>query len=215
MSLPELVSRAGDYSGAQATAKGWLLFFQRQQLSYQRLECSIFFSKGSQFFFFRHDGTLAGSFSFGKSPADLGSYHFFMSTNTQYIVQKLWNYCNILRDDGMSYADYVEQLTYLLFLKMAHERTQPPYNQPSRIPREYDWDSLLRTMGTNWRPTIATPWKNWASRAEWGIEDKTIDLRTGHLRSREEQERVESELDTLPTLLYILGADSEGSTSVL
>ena len=67
-----------------------------------------------------------------------------MSTNTQYIVQKLWNYCNILRDDGMSYGDYVEQLTYLLFLKMAHERTQPPYNQPSRIPREYDWESLLR-----------------------------------------------------------------------
>ena len=37
------------------------------------------------------------------------------------IVQKLWNYCNVLRDDGMSYGDYVEQLTYLLFLKMADE----------------------------------------------------------------------------------------------
>ncbi len=70
-----------------------------------------------------------------------------MSAHTQYIVQKLWNYCNILRDDGMSYGDYVEQLTYLLFLKMAHERMQPPYNQPSRIPHEYDWDSLLRRDG--------------------------------------------------------------------
>jgi type I restriction enzyme M protein len=39
------------------------------------------------------------------------------------IVQKLWNYCNVLRDDGMSYGDYVEQLTYLLFLKMTDERT--------------------------------------------------------------------------------------------
>jgi len=39
------------------------------------------------------------------------------------VVQKLWNYCNVLRDDGMSYGDYVEQLTYLLFLKMADERT--------------------------------------------------------------------------------------------
>ena len=38
------------------------------------------------------------------------------------IVSKLWNYCNVLRDDGMSYGDYVEQLTYLLFLKMADER---------------------------------------------------------------------------------------------
>jgi len=35
------------------------------------------------------------------------------------ITKKLWNYCNVLRDDGMSYGDYVEQLTYLLFLKMS------------------------------------------------------------------------------------------------
>jgi HsdM N-terminal domain len=42
------------------------------------------------------------------------------------IVQKLWNYCNLLRDDGLSYGDYVEQLTFLLFLKMADEQTGPP-----------------------------------------------------------------------------------------
>lgn len=53
------------------------------------------------------------------------------------IVQKLWNYCNVLRDDGMSYGDYVEQLTYLLFLKMADERTKPPYNHPSPVPEKY------------------------------------------------------------------------------
>ncbi|GAB63477.1 truncated methyltransferase [Candidatus Jettenia caeni] len=53
------------------------------------------------------------------------------------IVQKLWNYCNVLRDDGMSYGDYVEQLTYLLFLKMADERSKPPYNLPSQVPKEY------------------------------------------------------------------------------
>ena len=47
--------------------------------------------------------------------------------STADIVQKLWNYCNALRDDGMSYGDYVEQLTYLLFLKMADERKKPPY----------------------------------------------------------------------------------------
>jgi type I restriction enzyme M protein len=45
-----------------------------------------------------------------------------MSTHAQQVVQKLWSYCNVLRDDGMSYGDYLEQLTYLLFLKMAHER---------------------------------------------------------------------------------------------
>jgi len=63
------------------------------------------------------------------------------------IVQKLWNYCNVLRDDGMSYGDYVEQLTYLLFLKMADERSKPPYNQESPVPAEYDWPSLIRKDG--------------------------------------------------------------------
>jgi type I restriction enzyme M protein len=58
------------------------------------------------------------------------------------IVQKLSNYCNVLRDDGMSYGDYVEQLTYLLFLKMADERTKPPYNQPSAVPAKYNWPTL-------------------------------------------------------------------------
>src|SRR4029079_1393204 len=66
-----------------------------------------------------------------------------MSNHSQQIVQKLWNYCNVLRDDGMSYGDYVEQLTYLLFLKMADERTKAPYNQPSQIPDKYSWPSLL------------------------------------------------------------------------
>ncbi len=44
-------------------------------------------------------------------------------TEPQQLVQKLWNYCNILRDDGLSYGDYVEQLTFLLFLKMADEQS--------------------------------------------------------------------------------------------
>ncbi len=63
------------------------------------------------------------------------------------IVQKLWNYCNVLRDDGMSYGDYVEQLTYLLFLKMAHERSKPPYNLPGPVPKKYDWQGLLKKDG--------------------------------------------------------------------
>jgi type I restriction enzyme M protein len=47
-----------------------------------------------------------------------------MSTHS--LVQKLWNCCNVLRVDGMSYGDYLEQLTYFLFLKMADEHSQPP-----------------------------------------------------------------------------------------
>ena len=67
--------------------------------------------------------------------------------NSATIVQKLWNYCNVLRDDGMSYGDYVEQLTYLLFLKMADERSQPPWSQPSPIAKGFDWPSLLAKDG--------------------------------------------------------------------
>jgi type I restriction enzyme M protein len=63
------------------------------------------------------------------------------------IVQKLWNYCSILRDDGLSYGDYVEQLTYLLFLKMADEQTKPPLSRESGIPDGYDWPSLIKRDG--------------------------------------------------------------------
>ena len=63
------------------------------------------------------------------------------------IVAKLWNYCNVLRDDGVSYGDYVQQLTNLLFLKMADEQTKSPFNKKSIIPSGYDWDSLLDKSG--------------------------------------------------------------------
>ena len=63
--------------------------------------------------------------------------------NSATIVQKLWNYCDVLRDDGMSYGDYVEQPTFLMFLKMANERTRLPYNQASLIPMQYAWPTLL------------------------------------------------------------------------
>src|SRR4051794_35896478 len=70
-----------------------------------------------------------------------------MDDHARQLVQKLWNYCNLLRDDGLSYGDYVEQLTYLLFLKMAHERTLPPRNEPSRLPSDFDWPSLKAKTG--------------------------------------------------------------------
>ena len=70
-----------------------------------------------------------------------------MSSETAGIVQRVWNYCHVLRDDGVSYGDYLEQLTYLLFLKMADEQTKPPFNKPSIIPPGYDWQSLLKEDG--------------------------------------------------------------------
>ncbi len=70
-----------------------------------------------------------------------------MPTESSAIVQKLWNYCNVLRDDGVSYGDYVEQLTYLVFLKMADEQTKPPFNKSSTIPKDLDWKSLTDKDG--------------------------------------------------------------------
>lgn len=70
-----------------------------------------------------------------------------MSNESATIIQKLWNFCNVLRDDGVSYGDYVEQLTYLLFLKLADEQTKPPLNKPATIPTGLDWESLLKARG--------------------------------------------------------------------
>jgi type I restriction enzyme M protein len=61
------------------------------------------------------------------------------------LVQKLWNYCNVLRDDGVSTIEYVEQLTYLLFLKMADERQKAGLGEV--VPIALDWQSLLDRDG--------------------------------------------------------------------
>lgn len=63
------------------------------------------------------------------------------------IVQKVWSFCNTLRDDGVGYGDYLEQLTYLLFLKMADEYTKPPHNKKLPIPAKYIWGSLTELKG--------------------------------------------------------------------
>jgi type I restriction-modification system DNA methylase subunit len=57
------------------------------------------------------------------------------------IVQKLWGFCHTLRHDGVDYGDYIEQITYLLFLKMADERA-------AAVPRGLDWNSLKGRSGT-------------------------------------------------------------------
>ena len=58
--------------------------------------------------------------------------------STASIVSKVWSYANVLRDDGVGYGDYLEQITYLLFLKMADEQSKPPYNKQINFPRLKD-----------------------------------------------------------------------------
>lgn len=69
--------------------------------------------------------------------------------NTAAIIGKVWSFCNTLRDDGVGYGDYLEQLTYLLFLKMADEFSRPPYNRKLPIPKAYNWDSLTERRGAD------------------------------------------------------------------
>ena len=54
------------------------------------------------------------------------------------IISKIWNLASVLRDDGVGYGDYLEQITYLLFLKMADELNKPPYNKGLTFPKLKD-----------------------------------------------------------------------------
>jgi type I restriction enzyme M protein len=68
-------------------------------------------------------------------------------SDARQLVDKLWNFCHLLRDDGVSTIDYTEQLTYLLFLKMAHERETRPLNPEKLVPKDCSWQRLLDNDG--------------------------------------------------------------------
>ncbi len=73
-------------------------------------------------------------------------------SNESNLISKVWNFANILRDDGVSYGDYLEQITYLLFLKMADEMSKPPYSKKIKFPRLKDSENNEITNGElcNW-----------------------------------------------------------------
>ena len=70
-----------------------------------------------------------------------------MTENIAGIVSKVWSYCHVLRDAGVSYGDYLEQLTFLTFLKMADEYSKPPHNRDIGIPPQYTWETLKQKRG--------------------------------------------------------------------
>ncbi len=74
------------------------------------------------------------------------------------IVNKVWNYAHVLRDDGVGYGDYVEQITYLIFLKMADEREQG--GQQVKVPEKFSWARLVKLDGDDlelqYRHTLET-----------------------------------------------------------
>lgn len=69
--------------------------------------------------------------------------------NTQSIVSKVWSFCTTLRDDGVGYGDYLTQLTYLIFLKMADEYSRPPYSRDVGIPKKFNWQSIKKETGSD------------------------------------------------------------------
>ena len=70
-----------------------------------------------------------------------------MSENSTAIISKVWGMCNPLRDDGVSYGDYLEQLTYLIFLKMSDEYSKPPYKKQTGIPQGFGWTDMNTLTG--------------------------------------------------------------------
>ena len=80
-----------------------------------------------------------------------------MSENTSAIVSKVWGLCNPLRDDGVSYGDYLEQLTYLIFLKMSDEYSKPPYKKITGIPEGYTWSDMNTLKGAELEKEILDP----------------------------------------------------------
>ena len=71
----------------------------------------------------------------------------FMSEQSSTIISKVWGMCSPLRDDGVSYGDYLEQLTYLIFLKMSDEYSKPPYKKETGIPAGYTWADMNTLKG--------------------------------------------------------------------
>lgn len=89
--------------------------------------------------------------------------------NTSSLVQKVWNFCHTLKDDGVGYGDYLEQLTYLLFLKLAHEYAQELL-QPATptFPKVMTGPAQPPRSANRWKPITSPPCTSWVtSRVCW------------------------------------------------
>lgn len=102
-----------------------------------------------------------------------------MSEQTTSIISKVWGMCGPLRDDGVSYGDYLEQLTYLIFLKMSDEYAKPPYKRQTGIPAGCSWADMSDLKGTELEESIKPSWKPWASKAvPWAKFSKVPPIRS-------------------------------------
>ncbi len=79
-------------------------------------------------------------------------------SNEASIISKVWSLANVLRDDGVGYGDYLEQITYLLFLKMAEEMSRPPYSKKIHFPK------LKNVEGKEIKDEELCNWENLSSK---------------------------------------------------
>ena len=92
-----------------------------------------------------------------------------MSDQTSTIISKVWGMCNPLRDNGVSYGDYLEQLTYLIFLKMSDEYSKPPYRRDTGIPFGYTWADMNTLKGAELEEQYKATLEKLGNRAaSWG-----------------------------------------------
>src|SRR5262245_50616717 len=87
------------------------------------------------------EGTVSAAATSG--PRSIAQERPVTSQQSSALVQKLWSHCQVLRDDGLSYQDYLEQLTFLLFLKMADERADLT-GEEQPVPKGYRWADLVK-----------------------------------------------------------------------
>ncbi len=127
-----------------------------------------------------------------------------MTTDT--IISKVWGFCTVLKDDGVSYGDYLEQLTYLIFLKMADEYSRPPYSRNVGIPAAYSWGTLRKPKGAELEAHYMTVLRELAHRP--GMLGQIFTKSQNKIQDPAKLARVIEMVDQ--TEWIVLGADTKG-----
>ena len=127
-----------------------------------------------------------------------------MSTDS--IISKVWGFCTTLRDDGVGYGDYLEQLTYLIFLKMAEEYSRPPYSRNVGIPAKYAWPTLKNLKGAELEVHYVTVLRELAGKP--GMLGQIFTKSQNKIQDPAKLARVVEMVDE--TEWIVLGADTKG-----
>jgi len=125
---------------------------------------------------------------------------------TDSIISKVWGFCTTLRDDGVGYGDYLEQLTYLIFLKMADEYSRPPYSRNVGIPPEYAWPTLKNLKGAGLEVHYVTVLRELAGKS--GMLGQIFTKSQNKIQDPAKLARVVEMVDE--TEWIVLGADTKG-----